>query len=83
MQRRSLKPQSKLPCAAPLDCERKYHQTMALLENLAAAFINTFGITQPSEAARRRASWIIFAMLVLTIVLVCAGACALYTHLRY
>ena len=37
---------------------------MKLLEALASAFINTFGITQPTEAARRRAAWFILALLI-------------------
>ena len=51
---------------------------MRLLEILAAAFINTFGITQPTEATRRRAAWFIFGMLVLTVVLVAAVGYAFY-----
>lgn len=36
---------------------------MRLLDTLASAFINTFGITQPTERTRRRASWFIAVML--------------------
>lgn len=43
---------------------------MKLLEGLATIFINTFGITQPTERQRRRASWFIFGLLVAAIVLV-------------
>ena len=45
---------------------------MRLLEVFAAAFINTFGITQPTAAQRRRATWLILAMLVLTLAVVVA-----------
>jgi len=40
---------------------------MGLLEALAAAFINTFGITQPTEKARRQAAWFILGMLVVVV----------------
>jgi flagellar basal body-associated protein FliL len=43
---------------------------MRLLEAFAAAFINTFGITQPTEATKRRAAWFILVMLVVTVCLV-------------
>ncbi len=45
---------------------------MRLLEAFAAGFINTFGITQPTEAERRRAAWFILAVLVLTLFVVAA-----------
>jgi hypothetical protein len=38
---------------------------MRLLEALASAFINTFGITQPTDEARRRAAWFILGLLTL------------------
>lgn len=37
---------------------------MQLLEALASVFITTFGITQPSDALRRRAAWFILALLI-------------------
>jgi len=43
---------------------------MKLLDGLATIFINTFGITQPSEKARRQASWFIFGLMVVTLVVV-------------
>ncbi len=47
---------------------------MHLLEALAGAFINTFGITQPTEQARRRASLFILGILLLVVCgLVVAG----------
>ncbi|HZY63177.1 MAG TPA: hypothetical protein VFE38_11675 [Edaphobacter sp.] len=46
---------------------------------LADAFINTFGITQPTPKARVRMAWFIFAMLVSVIVLV-ATAAAVIMH---
>jgi hypothetical protein len=45
---------------------------MALIEALAAAFINTFGITQPTEKTRRQAAWFIIGMLVVVVVLLIA-----------
>jgi hypothetical protein len=55
---------------------------MGLLDALASVFINTFGITQPSESMRRRAAWFIFGMLCLTVVIVVVGGTVLYHLLR-
>lgn len=55
---------------------------MRLLEALAAAFINTFGITQPTDATRRKAAWFILAMMILTLSVVCAVGYAFYMALR-
>ncbi len=51
-------PRKFLPAAA-------YHRLMPLLEALASAFINTFGITQPTDKTRRRVAWFILGMLAL------------------
>ncbi len=51
-------PASSSPVAA-------YHRVMPLLEALASAFINTFGITQPTEKTRRHVAWFILGMLAL------------------
>ena len=40
---------------------------MRWIDALAAAFINTFGITQPDDRTRRRASWFILGMLTLVL----------------
>jgi hypothetical protein len=45
---------------------------MRLLEALAAAFINTFGITQPTDKTRRRVAWFILTLLVLVLLGLCA-----------
>lgn len=45
---------------------------MRLLEAFATAFINTFGITQPTAAQRRQASWFILGMVAVTLALVAA-----------
>ena len=37
---------------------------MHLFENMACAFLRTFGITQPDDQTRRRAAWFILALLV-------------------
>jgi hypothetical protein len=55
---------------------------MHLLETLAMAFFNIFGITQPSESARARATWFLFAMLVLVACAVAAGGWLVY-HLMH
>lgn len=51
---------------------------MRLLEAFATAFINTFGITQPTDAQRRRAAWFIAGMMALTVALVAAVGLAFY-----
>ena len=51
---------------------------MNLLEALADAFINTFGITQPTEAARRRSAWFILALLVVMLAVVVAVGIAFF-----
>jgi hypothetical protein len=41
----------------------EYDQAMRILEALATAFFRTFGITQPSDQALRRAVWFLFGLL--------------------
>jgi hypothetical protein len=53
---------------------------MHLLESLAAAFINTFGITQPTEKTRRLAAFFILGMLLL-VILGLAALATLILHL--
>lgn len=55
---------------------------MRLLEALAAAFINTFGITQPSEAKRRQAAWFILVLLIGTLAGVSAVGYAFYVAMH-
>ena len=64
-------------------CTHSYTEGVQLLEALAAAFINTFGITQPTEAMRRRAAWFIFALLVLMTGVVCIVGFAFYEAMRH
>jgi hypothetical protein len=51
---------------------KSYIGCMQLLDALAMAFINTFGITQPTEKTLRQAAWFIFALMVLTVAAVVA-----------
>ncbi len=55
---------------------------MRVLEAMAAAFINTFGITQPTDEMRRRAAWFILGMLVLTLIAVCGVGYVFYATLH-
>ena len=48
-------------------CSRKGVGPVRVLELLASAFINTFGITQPTDQTRRRAAWFIAGLLVLVL----------------
>jgi hypothetical protein len=55
---------------------------MRLLEALANIFINTFGITQPSDKTRRQAAWFILALLVAALTAVTAVGFVLYQLLH-
>jgi hypothetical protein len=57
-------------------------EVMRLFEALANAFINTFGITQPTDQMRRRAAWFIVGMLTLVFAALCVGASLLFHILR-
>lgn len=52
--------------------------SMGLLEAFAAAFINTFGITQPTDKQRRRAAWFILLMMLVTLAVVAVVGYAFY-----
>jgi hypothetical protein len=47
---------------------------MRLLEALATAFFRTFGITQPSDQALRRAVWFLFGLLGILVVAIGTAA---------
>ena len=51
---------------------------MRILEALASIFINTFGITQPSPAARRQAAFFILGLLLAALLVVVVVAAVLY-----
>ena len=55
-----------------------YTGGMRLLEVLATAFFNTFGITQPSAARLRRATWYVLCLLVLTVLVVAVVGYSFY-----
>ena len=55
---------------------------MALLYFLADAFINTFGITQPTEKTRRQAAFFILGLMVLLLATVTAVGYLLYTVMQ-
>ena len=59
-----------------------YTWLVKLLEAFAAAFINTFGITQPTNATRRRAAWFILGLLIVMMAAVCAVGYAFYLAMR-
>ena len=56
---------------------------MRLLEACAAAVFNTFGITQPTDAQRRRAAWFILAMTLVTIGVVAAVGYGFYVVMHH
>jgi hypothetical protein len=51
---------------------------MRILEALASLFVNTFGITQPTDEMRRKAAWFILGLL-----LVALGAVAVIGFVLY
>jgi hypothetical protein len=52
---------------------------MGIMEALASVFINTFGITQPTEKTRRQAAWFILGMVVMVgVALVALGAALMH-----
>lgn len=55
---------------------------MALLYFLADAFINTFGITKPTEAARRQAAFFILGMSLLVLLGVFAAGIVIHLAMR-
>jgi len=56
---------------------------MHILEALASIFINTFGITQPTDETRRKAAWFILALLIGTLAVVVLVGTVLYSLLRH
>ena len=64
------------------DAELPYTAAVRLLEALAFYFINTFGITQPTEQTRRRAAWFIFGLIVLMLGGVSAVGYAFYAAMH-
>jgi hypothetical protein len=67
----------------PLPRTMDYHPiTMRPLLLLSNAFINTFGITQPSPKDERRTAWFIAIMLLLVLAAV-ATVAAIVLHLAF
>jgi len=62
--------------------QKAYDRPMRLLEALASMFINTFGITQPTDQGRRRAAWFILCLLILTLVVVATAGYVLYRSMH-
>ena len=55
---------------------------MRLLYLLADAFINTFGITRPTERIRRLSAFFILALLVLTLVVVAVAGLIIHAVMK-
>jgi hypothetical protein len=55
---------------------------MRLLYFLADLFINTFGITQPTERGRRRAAFFILGLMVLVVALAVTAFVVLHAWMR-
>lgn len=56
---------------------------MRPLQFLTDAFINTFGITQPSAEARSRAEWFIGGLLAAVVLVIGAIGYALHLYFRH
>ena len=75
----------RIGCATSLpgfSTPKAYHGPMRLLEALASLFINTFGITQPTDATRRRAAWFILGLLILMLAVVATVGYVLYRSMH-
>jgi hypothetical protein len=55
---------------------------MRVPEALAGVFISTFGITEPTEKARRQAAWFILTLLTLVFFGLCAAAVLIFHLIR-
>jgi hypothetical protein len=55
---------------------------MTVLYFLADAFINTFGITQPSEAIRKRAAFFILALIIVTVAIAVVAFLVIHSVMR-
>lgn len=55
---------------------------MQLLRPIALAFINTFGITQPTPAQERQAAWFIAALLAAVVIMVLVAVALFVAHAR-
>lgn len=55
---------------------------MRILEALASIFINTFGITQPTDEMRRRTAWFILGLLMIALGVVFVVGIVVYHLLR-
>ena len=55
---------------------------MAFLYFLADTFVNTFGITQPTEKARKQAAFFILTLLILTVAAATVAFLALHAYMR-
>ncbi len=56
--------------------------SVRILYFLADTFINTFGITQPTEQARRQAAFFILGLMVLVVALAVGAFAVLHTWIR-
>ncbi len=54
---------------------------MHFLEALATAFFRTFGITQPSDQARRRAVFFLFGLLALVLLTLVTGTIIVFHNM--
>ena len=55
---------------------------MGFIYFLADTFINTFGITQPTEKARKQAAFFILTLIILTIGVATAVFLVLHTYIK-
>lgn len=62
--------------------DSKNLKTMQLLRPIALAFINTFGITQPTPAQERQATWFIATLLFVVVIMVLIAVALFVAHAR-
>ena len=61
---------------------RGHNGVMGFIYFLADSFINTFGITQPTEKARRQAAFFILSLLVLTMAVATIAFVVLHAYMK-
>ncbi len=66
----------------PLAPRRIIALAMSLLYFLADAFINTFGITRPTEKARKQAAFFILGLIILALALATAAGFLVHSSMH-
>jgi hypothetical protein len=66
----------------PLPAAAEHNKGMGFIYFLADTFINTFGITQPTEKARKQAAFFILTLIILTITVATVVFVVLHAYMK-